>query len=98
MAKKTAKSTPTKKKSATKKSPAKKSPVKKAPLKKGGVTKNSLVANINRRKREGTSRSKQDSTVAPGAYKDMQAGWPNSKKNLAAAAKPTKKAAKRAKK
>jgi hypothetical protein len=42
--------------------------------------KNSLVANINRRKKEGTSRSKADSTVSGKAYQDMQQGWPRRKK------------------
>jgi hypothetical protein len=37
--------------------------------------KNSLVANINRRKKAGTSRSKKDSTISPEAYKKMQLGW-----------------------
>ena len=38
--------------------------------------KNSLVANINKRKKAGTSRSKEESTVDPKAYRDMQEGWP----------------------
>ncbi|BDC48076.1 hypothetical protein F183_A03920 [Bryobacterales bacterium F-183] len=42
--------------------------------------KNSLVANINKRKKAGTSRSKEDSTVSKKAYEDMQAGWPKSRK------------------
>ena len=36
----------------------------------------SLVKNMNKRKKAGTSRSKKDSTVSPKAYKDMKAGWP----------------------
>jgi hypothetical protein len=40
--------------------------------------KNSLVANINKRKKAGTSRSKEDSTVSKKAYENMQAGWPKS--------------------
>ena len=32
-------------------------------------------------KKAGTSRSKKDNTVSPKAYKNMKAGWPNSKKN-----------------
>ncbi len=77
MAKKTTKKKPAaktaKKKSSTKKKPA--------------APKNSLVANINRRKQAGISRAKQDSTISPAAYKDMQAGWPNSKKNKKKVAK-----------
>ena len=38
--------------------------------------KNSLVANINRRKRKGTSRPKSRSTVSKKSYRDMQRGWP----------------------
>jgi hypothetical protein len=38
--------------------------------------KNSLVNNINRRKKAGSSRSKKKSTVSKKAYEDMQAGWP----------------------
>jgi hypothetical protein len=37
--------------------------------------KNSLVNNINKRKKAGTSRSKKNSTISPKAYKDMQKGW-----------------------
>lgn len=43
----------------------------------------SLVRNINKRKKAGTSRSKKNSTVSDKAYKQMQKGWPNSKKNKA---------------
>jgi len=43
----------------------------------------SLVKNMNKRKKAGTSRSKKNSTVSDKAYKDMQKGWPNSKKNKA---------------
>jgi hypothetical protein len=42
--------------------------------------KNSLVANINRRKKAGTSRPKSRSTVSKKAYGDMQEGWPAKKK------------------
>lgn len=42
--------------------------------------KNSLVENINRRKRQGKSRPKKKSTVSKEAYRDMQKGWPSSKK------------------
>ena len=40
----------------------------------------SLVENINKRKKAGTSRSKSKSTISPKAYADMKAGWPNKKK------------------
>jgi hypothetical protein len=38
--------------------------------------KNSLVANINRRKRAGKSRPKSRSSVSKKSYTDMQRGWP----------------------
>ena len=38
--------------------------------------KNSLVANINRRKRAGKSRSKSRSTVSKESYDQMEKGWP----------------------
>jgi hypothetical protein len=44
------------------------------------MAKNSLVGNINKRKKDKTSRSKKDGTVSPKAYKDMKAGWPKKKK------------------
>ena len=44
------------------------------------MAKNSLVGNINKRKKDKTSRSKKNSTVSPKAYKDMKAGWPKKKK------------------
>ncbi|RYZ03973.1 MAG: hypothetical protein EOO73_25280 [Myxococcales bacterium] len=56
--------------------------------------KNSLVANINRRKRAGKSRSKSASTVSRESYEQMQQGWPKSRKKKAAK-KTTKKAAKK---
>jgi hypothetical protein len=37
--------------------------------------KNSLVGNINRRKKAGTSRSKAKSTVSAKAYGQMKRGW-----------------------
>jgi hypothetical protein len=40
----------------------------------------SLVRNINKRKKAGTSRSKKDSTISPKAYKAMKQGWPKKKK------------------
>ncbi len=42
--------------------------------------KNSLVANINRRKKAGKSRPKSRSTVSKKAYGDMKKGWPSKKK------------------
>ena len=45
--------------------------------------KNSLVGNINRRKKAGTSRSKNDSTVSAESYDQMRKGWPKSKKRKA---------------
>ena len=42
--------------------------------------KNSLVNNINRRKRAGKSRPKSKSTVSKKSYRDMQKGWPSSRK------------------
>ncbi len=42
--------------------------------------KNSLVENINRRKKDGTSRSKKESTVSPEAYHEMQQGWPKKRR------------------
>ncbi|WP_205510182.1 hypothetical protein [Longitalea arenae] len=69
-AKKTAKKA-TVKKSAGKKKAAKKSAAKKNTL---GV-KNSLVNNINARKKKGTSRPKNKSTVSKRSYKAMQNNW-----------------------
>jgi|TARA_B110000046_G_C12624566_1_gene246134 hypothetical protein len=37
--------------------------------------KNSLVANINKRKKAGTSRPKSKSTVSKKAYSAMKKGW-----------------------
>ena len=42
--------------------------------------KNSLVGNINKRKKAGTSRSKKNSTISPKAYANMKAGFPKKKK------------------
>jgi hypothetical protein len=65
--------------------PARKSYTKSAgrSKKKPGAKKNSLVANINRRKKAGTSRSKKDSTISSESYDQMQKGWPKSKKRKA---------------
>ena len=46
----------------------------------GMERKNSLAANINRRKRKGTSRPKSRSTVSKKSYREMRQGWPHSKK------------------
>ena len=43
----------------------------------------SLYKNINKRKKGGTSRSKKNSTISDKAYREMKAGFPNSKKNKA---------------
>lgn len=63
----------------TKKKTAKKSASKKAAKKstrknKLGV-KNSLVNNINAKKKKGTSRSKKNSTVSAESYKEMKDNW-----------------------
>jgi hypothetical protein len=39
----------------------------------------SLVENINKRRKAGTSRSKKKTTVSKAAYADMKAGWPKKK-------------------
>jgi hypothetical protein len=38
----------------------------------------SLVGNINRRKKSGTSRAKATSTVSNEAYTELRKGWPKS--------------------
>ena len=43
----------------------------------------SLYRNINKRRKAGKSRSKKKSTISSKAYKNMKAGFPNSKKNKA---------------
>ena len=40
----------------------------------------SLVENINKRKKAGTSRSKKKSTISPQAYSAMKRGWKKKKK------------------
>jgi len=47
------------------------------------LKKNSLVANINRRKKAGTSRTKEESTISARSYKQMQEGWPKSGRKAA---------------
>ena len=44
-----------------------------------------LYANINAKKKAGTSKSKSKSTITPKAYANMKAGFPDSKKNKAKA-------------
>ena len=39
-----------------------------------------LYANINARKKKGTSRTKAKSTITAAAYKNMKAGFPKKKK------------------
>jgi hypothetical protein len=47
--------------------------------KRKSAKKNSLVANINRRKKAGKSRTKKKSTISDDAYDQMQKGWPKTK-------------------
>jgi hypothetical protein len=61
----------TRKKASVKKSASKKTGTKKNKL---GV-KNSLVNNINAKKKNGTSKSRKKSTVSKKAYKEMQHNW-----------------------
>ncbi len=44
------------------------------------MVKRGLYANMNARKKAGTSRSKSKSTVSSKAYKNMKAGFPKPKK------------------
>ncbi len=78
-AKKTSRRTPAKK-SAGKRTAVKKAGAKKtAPKKKGGKNKlgvkNSLVNNINARKKKGISRKKKSSTVSRKQYRKMEDNW-----------------------
>jgi hypothetical protein len=43
------------------------------------MAKPGLYANINKRKKAGTSRSKKNSTISAKAYANMKAGFPKSK-------------------
>ncbi len=54
------------------------SKIKKAPPKKS-VAKNSLVKNINAKKKAGTANPKSKSTVTKKEYKDMEKNWGNKK-------------------
>jgi hypothetical protein len=49
--------------------------------------KNSLVANINRRKKAGTSRPKSRSKVSSKSYKNMERGWGKTARKKTAAKK-----------
>lgn len=40
------------------------------------MAKKGLYYNINQRKKKGTSRSKEDSTISPKAYANMKRGFP----------------------
>ncbi|MGE6756488.1 hypothetical protein ACQKGO_00645 [Corallococcus interemptor] len=51
--------------------------------------KNSLVANINRRKKAGTSRPKSRSKVSSKSYKSMERGWGKTARKKTAAKKKT---------
>ena len=44
------------------------------------MAKKGLYANINARKKAGTSRSKKNSTISDKAYKNMKSGFPKKKK------------------
>ena len=44
------------------------------------MAKRGLYANINRRRKAGTSRPKSKSTISPKAYANMKAGFPKKKK------------------
>ncbi len=46
------------------------------------MAKPGLYANINKRKKSGTSRTKSKSTISPEAYANMKAGFPKKKKML----------------
>ena len=45
------------------------------------MAKQGLYANINAKKKAGTSNTKKKSTITPKAYANMKEGFPNSKKN-----------------
>ncbi len=64
-----------KKQTSSKKSAGKKPALKKT---KSGV-KNSLVNNINAKKKKGTSHSKKESTVSEKNYKNMENNWDKEK-------------------
>ena len=61
------------------------------------TTKNSLVNNINKKKKADTSRPKAKSTVSKDSYGEMKHGWSSSKKSAKKTAKKaTKTTAKKA--
>lgn len=76
-AKKAAPKKTSSKKSGAKKTPVKKAAAKKAPAKKKNKlgVKNSLVNNINAKKKKGTSNTKKKSTISKESYDDMEKGW-----------------------
>ena len=45
------------------------------------MAKKGLYANINAKRKAGTSNTKKKYTITPKAYANMKAGFPNSKKN-----------------
>lgn len=49
-------------------------------MNKGNAKPSGLYANINKRRKAGTSRPKSKSTVSPKAYANMKAGFPKKKK------------------
>ncbi|GMU04528.1 excinuclease ABC subunit A [Corallococcus caeni] len=53
--------------------------------------KNSLVANINRRKKAGTSRPKSRSKVSSKSYKNMERGWGKTARKKTATKKTARK-------
>lgn len=60
--------------------------------------KNSLVGNINRRKKAGKSRPKSRSTVSAESYREMEKGWPKRGGTKRRSAKKTTKAGTKKKK
>jgi len=49
-------------------------------MNKGNAKPPGLYANMNKRKKAGTSRTKKNSTITPKAYANMKAGFPKKKK------------------
>jgi hypothetical protein len=70
---------------AVRKKAAKKKAAKKGIAKKGGAkknklgVKNSLVNNINAKKKKGTSKTKKKSTISKKSYKEMEDNWDKKK-------------------
>lgn len=73
------KKSPGRPKKAAKKKTAKKSPTRVKAAKKSGKNKlgvkNSLVNNINAKKKKGKARSKEDSTISRKSYEEMKDNW-----------------------